>query len=202
MSVAPRRRARASTAAAAPGRARTTTWRAAAVDGLGRRSTTPKVVTPKAATPRNAIERKHVRELMPKPPLPGGPSAAVPIPPDCYTLLPNSRPSCSKPRRSGRDRPRRVGSVMLDRVSIAITEDHRTLAGTVADFLAKNGSRAAARALLEAPSEPNASFYGDAAALGWLGLHVAEAYGGAGGGGEEGGVLGGEAGQAPAPRAL
>ena len=69
---------------------------------------------------------------------------------------------------------------MLAAMSIAITEDHRALADTVRDFLAKHQSRAAARALLEAPAEPNASFYADAADLGWLGLHVPEALGGSG----------------------
>ena len=91
---------------------------------------------------------------------------------------------------------------MLVRVSIAITEEHRTLAGTVADFLAKNGSRAAARVLLEAPHEPNASFYADAAALGWLGLHIPEAYGGSGYGLEEVVVVAEELGKALAPGAF
>jgi alkylation response protein AidB-like acyl-CoA dehydrogenase len=91
---------------------------------------------------------------------------------------------------------------MLVRVSIAITEDHRTLAGTVADFLGKNGSRAAARALLEAPHEPNASFYADAAGLGWLGLHIPEAYGGSGYGLEEVIVVAEELGKALAPGAF
>ena len=39
-------------------------------------------------------------------------------------------------------------------MSIAITEDHRALAQTASDFLAKHDSRAAARALLEAETEP------------------------------------------------
>ena len=65
-------------------------------------------------------------------------------------------------------------------MSIAITEDHRTLAATVSDFLAKHQSRAAARALLEADEEPNAAFYKEAADLGWLGLHVPEELGGSG----------------------
>ena len=42
---------------------------------------------------------------------------------------------------------------------IAITDDHRALAGTVSSFLVKHQSRAAARALLEAADEPNAAFY-------------------------------------------
>ena len=65
-------------------------------------------------------------------------------------------------------------------MSIAITEDHRTLADTVGDFLTKHDSRAAARALLESEVEPDAAFSADAAALGWLGLHVPEEHGGSG----------------------
>ena len=56
-----------------------------------------------------------------------------------------------------------------DAMSIAITDDHRALADTVADFLGKHQARAAARALLEADDEANAAFWADAAALGWLG---------------------------------
>ncbi len=55
----------------------------------------------------------------------------------------------------------------------------------MSSFLAKQQSRAAARALLEAADEPNASFYGEAAELGWLGLHVPEELGGSGFGLEE-----------------
>src|SRR5829696_6789246 len=67
-------------------------------------------------------------------------------------------------------------------MSIAITEDHRALAGTVSDFLVKHQSRAAARALLESADEPNASFFKEAADLGWLGLHVPEGRGAPGAG--------------------
>jgi alkylation response protein AidB-like acyl-CoA dehydrogenase len=87
-------------------------------------------------------------------------------------------------------------------MSIAITEDHRALADTVRDFLAKHQSRAAARALLEAPAEPNASFYADAADLGWLGLHVPEQHGGSGFGMEEVVVVAEELGRALAPGAF
>jgi len=91
---------------------------------------------------------------------------------------------------------------MLAAMSIAITEDHRALADTVRDFLAKHQSRAAARALLEAPAEPNASFYADAADLGWLGLHVPEALGGSGFGLEEVVVVVEELGRGLAPGAF
>ena len=91
---------------------------------------------------------------------------------------------------------------MLGRMSIAITEDHRALAGTVSDFLVKHQSRAAARALLEAADEPNASFYAEAADLGWLGLHVPEELGGSGFGLEEAVVVVEELGRALAPGAF
>ncbi|HVM10514.1 MAG TPA: acyl-CoA dehydrogenase [Acidimicrobiales bacterium] len=65
-------------------------------------------------------------------------------------------------------------------MSIAITDDHRALAATAADLLAKRDARSAARSLLEAPSEDLPTFWRDVAELGWLGLHVAEEYGGSG----------------------
>ena len=70
-------------------------------------------------------------------------------------------------------------------MSIAITEDHRALADTVADFLVKHDARGASRALLEAPEETNPAWFAEAAELGWLGLHVPEAFGGSGYGIEE-----------------
>ena len=85
---------------------------------------------------------------------------------------------------------------------IAITDDHRALAGTVDSFLTKHQSRAAARALLEAADEPNASFYGEAAELGWLGLHVPEELGGSGFGLEETVVVVEELGRGLAPGAF
>jgi hypothetical protein len=63
---------------------------------------------------------------------------------------------------------------------IAVTDDHRALADTAADFLRKNDSRGAARALLEADSEPLPAFWSELASLGWLGLHLPEDVGGAG----------------------
>jgi len=65
-------------------------------------------------------------------------------------------------------------------MSIAITEDHRALAQSVADFLAKHRSRAAARALLEGDGADVPAFWSELSALGLLGLHVAEAQGGSG----------------------
>ncbi len=65
-------------------------------------------------------------------------------------------------------------------MSIAITEEHRALAQTVSDFLAKHQSRAAARALLEAPTEPLPAFWAELAGLGLLGLHLPAGHGGSG----------------------
>ena len=65
-------------------------------------------------------------------------------------------------------------------MSIAISEDHRTLAEVTADFLERHGSRSAARELLEAPAETLPSFWSALAELGWLGLHLPEDQGGSG----------------------
>ena len=87
-------------------------------------------------------------------------------------------------------------------MSIAITEDHQALAGTVSDFLKTKGARAAARALLEAPAETLPAFWSDVADLGWLGLHLPEANGGSGYGLEELVVVVEEFGRAVAPGPL
>jgi alkylation response protein AidB-like acyl-CoA dehydrogenase len=63
---------------------------------------------------------------------------------------------------------------------LAITEDHRTLADTAADFLARHGSLATARALLETTDEALPPFWNDLIALGWTGLHLPEEHGGSG----------------------
>jgi alkylation response protein AidB-like acyl-CoA dehydrogenase len=65
-------------------------------------------------------------------------------------------------------------------MSIAITEDHRTLADVVADFLDRHDSMGAARALLEADAETLPVFWDALRELGWLGLHVSEERGGSG----------------------
>ncbi len=87
-------------------------------------------------------------------------------------------------------------------MTIAITDDHRALADTVADFCAKHRTRAAARALLESPDETPPAFLADAAALGWLGLHVPEEHGGSGFGVEELVVVVEQLGRALAPGAF
>jgi alkylation response protein AidB-like acyl-CoA dehydrogenase len=65
-------------------------------------------------------------------------------------------------------------------MTIAITDDHRTLADTAAELLRTRDSRGTARALLEAPTEPLPDLWGETAELGWAGLHLPEAHGGSG----------------------
>ncbi|ORV48992.1 acyl-CoA dehydrogenase [Mycolicibacter engbaekii] len=65
-------------------------------------------------------------------------------------------------------------------MGIAITEEHRELAGVARSFLEARKAREAARALLDAPDESQVSFWDELAGLGWLGLHIDEQYGGAG----------------------
>src|SRR5262252_6082541 len=65
-------------------------------------------------------------------------------------------------------------------MAIAITDEHRALAGTASDFLARHDARAAARALLEAPTEGLPAMWDDLRELGWLGLHIPEEHGGSG----------------------
>jgi alkylation response protein AidB-like acyl-CoA dehydrogenase len=82
---------------------------------------------------------------------------------------------------------------------IAITEDHKALGQTASDFLAKHDARGEARGLLEAETEAVPSFWSDVAELGWLGLHLPEAYGGSGFGLPELVVVVEEMGRAVAP---
>ncbi|HVM10474.1 MAG TPA: acyl-CoA dehydrogenase [Acidimicrobiales bacterium] len=70
-------------------------------------------------------------------------------------------------------------------MAIAITEDHRALASTAAEFLQKREVRRAARDLLEAETEALPASWDDIVNLGWLGLHVPEEHGGSGYGIEE-----------------
>jgi 3-oxochol-4-en-24-oyl-CoA dehydrogenase len=84
-------------------------------------------------------------------------------------------------------------------MSIAITDDHRALAETASDFLVKHGARAAARALLEAETEPLPAYWADLSDLGWLGLHIPEEHGGSGYGLPELVVVVEELGRAVAP---
>src|SRR5579862_8353231 len=65
-------------------------------------------------------------------------------------------------------------------MSIAISEEHRALAQTVASFLTEHQSRAAARSLLAAAADPLPAFWAELGSLGLLGLHVPEELGGSG----------------------
>jgi len=84
---------------------------------------------------------------------------------------------------------------------IAITEEHRSLAETTADFLAKRNARDATRALLaaDAGAQSPPAFWQELASLGWLGLHVPEQYGGSGYGLEELAVVAEQMGRVLAP---
>ncbi|MBV9291201.1 MAG: acyl-CoA dehydrogenase family protein, partial [Frankiales bacterium] len=64
---------------------------------------------------------------------------------------------------------------------IAISDDHRALADSVAQLLRRRDARADARALLEAPAEQPPAAWPDIVSMGLLGLHIAEEYGGSGG---------------------
>jgi len=63
---------------------------------------------------------------------------------------------------------------------IAISEEHRALTQSVADFLTRHQSRAAARSLLEAETDARPAFWAELGGLGLLGLHVPEDLGGSG----------------------
>src|SRR5580658_6335367 len=71
-------------------------------------------------------------------------------------------------------------------MSIAITEEHRALAQTVAGLLTKHQSRAAARDLLTAKAanapkaDPRPAFWAELSGLGLLGLHLPDEHGGSG----------------------
>ena len=65
-------------------------------------------------------------------------------------------------------------------MSIAITEDHRSLAETVRSYADKRDVRGAARARLESADDTAPEFWPEFAELGWLGLHLPEDVGGSG----------------------
>ena len=67
-------------------------------------------------------------------------------------------------------------------MAIAISEEHRELAGTARSFLRDRGARAANRALLDAEKETLPDFWTGFAGLGLLGLHLPEEHGGGGAG--------------------
>src|SRR3954468_20904339 len=61
---------------------------------------------------------------------------------------------------------------------IAITDDQRALADSVSQLLRRRDARADARTLLEAPTEQPPAAWPDLVAMGLLGLHLPEEYGG------------------------
>ncbi|MCY3953489.1 MAG: acyl-CoA dehydrogenase [bacterium] len=65
-------------------------------------------------------------------------------------------------------------------MALAISEEHQSLAETVAAFLADREALAASRALLEAPEEASPAWQSEVAELGWSGVHVSEDHGGSG----------------------
>ena len=87
-------------------------------------------------------------------------------------------------------------------MAIAITEDHQALGATVADLADKRQLLEANRSLLEASEENLPAAWDEIAKLGWLGLHVAEQYGGSGYGLEELVVVVEQLGRALAPGAF
>jgi 3-oxochol-4-en-24-oyl-CoA dehydrogenase len=84
-------------------------------------------------------------------------------------------------------------------MGIALTDDHRELAGVARAFLTSQKARWAARSLLDAPEEARPGFWHDLVGLGWLGLHVDEEHGGSGYGLPELVVVIEELGRAVAP---
>jgi 3-oxochol-4-en-24-oyl-CoA dehydrogenase len=67
-------------------------------------------------------------------------------------------------------------------MAIGISDAHVELAAAARGFLQGEKVHEAGRAALDEPTEQLPAFWGGLAELGWLGLHVPEAYGGAGSG--------------------
>jgi alkylation response protein AidB-like acyl-CoA dehydrogenase len=88
-----------------------------------------------------------------------------------------SPPAIASPQAGGAAATR-LGYVAA--MTIAITDDHRLLADTASDLLARRDARAAARALLEAADEPVGDLWPEVVTVGWPGLAVPEEFGGSG----------------------
>ncbi|MGE0881218.1 MAG: acyl-CoA dehydrogenase [Acidimicrobiia bacterium] len=84
-------------------------------------------------------------------------------------------------------------------MAIAISDEHRELERVARAFLDERGALAAARALLDAPTDALPTFWSELAGLGWLGLHLPEVYGGQGYSTEELAVVLEELGRVAAP---
>ncbi len=65
-------------------------------------------------------------------------------------------------------------------MAIGIADEHVQLAAVAADFMKRNGERESARIALEAQADALPAFWDDLRAVGWLGLHLPEEYGGSG----------------------
>jgi len=63
---------------------------------------------------------------------------------------------------------------------IALTEEHRELAEVARSFLVGRSALTASRALLDAETEALPPFWDELVGMGWLGLHLPEAFGGSG----------------------
>jgi alkylation response protein AidB-like acyl-CoA dehydrogenase len=87
-------------------------------------------------------------------------------------------------------------------LSIAIDPEQRELERLARSFLESRGAKAAARNLLDAPCDVLPDFWPELVALGWTGLHISEAHGGAGFGLPELAVILFEYGRAVAPGPL
>ncbi|WP_332880663.1 acyl-CoA dehydrogenase [Streptomyces sp. NBC_00564] len=84
-------------------------------------------------------------------------------------------------------------------MGLPLTEEHRLLAESVRDVLADRGALGAARATLDDDTSATPAFWKDVLELGWLGLHIAEQYGGQGFGLPELAVVTEEFGRVVAP---
>jgi alkylation response protein AidB-like acyl-CoA dehydrogenase len=82
---------------------------------------------------------------------------------------------------------------------IALTDDHRSLAAVAKSFASANSLRAATRAALTSGVEVRPAAWSKMAELGWLGLHLPEAFGGSGAGLPELAIVVEELGAAVAP---
>ncbi|WP_026328395.1 acyl-CoA dehydrogenase [Streptomyces sulphureus] len=83
--------------------------------------------------------------------------------------------------------------------TLAVNADHRSLAEVARAFLTSQGGTGLARAAAEAETETLPSFWGQLEKLGWLGLHLPEAFGGQGFGIAETAVVAEELGRVVAP---
>ncbi len=84
-------------------------------------------------------------------------------------------------------------------MTLGVSEDHRALHDTVRHWVVAREALRSARDTLDEPTDALPSFWDELAGMGWLGLHVDEAYGGSGYGLMELAVVLEELGRACAP---